>query len=170
MSRDVVVAIFDNRNQAYDAARDINLLGDDVVDVKTGAILEKDRLGNVSTLDTRNVDSAWGTVGGTAVGALAGALIGLLAGPAGAAVGSAAGAAAAGAGAATGGLVGGSLGLSTDLITWGLKQDDIDDIAALLVPGKSALAIEVDEGSTEPIDAAVARDGGAVVYRTQLEI
>src|SRR4051794_1566074 len=59
----VSVATFDNRNQAYDAAFDFNRLSDDTVDVEGGAILEEDLLGNVTTLDTRNVGSAWGTVG-----------------------------------------------------------------------------------------------------------
>jgi hypothetical protein len=36
MARDVIVGIFDSRNQAYDAAREIELEAD-IVDVKSGA-------------------------------------------------------------------------------------------------------------------------------------
>ena len=79
------------------------------VDVKSGAIIEKDPLGNVSTLDSKNLPTAWG-LGGAAGGALIGALVGLLAGPGGAAIGTAAGAAAAGSGAAVGAVGGGLAG------------------------------------------------------------
>jgi uncharacterized membrane protein len=168
MARDVIVGIFNNRDQAYDAAVDINGLSDDIVDVKSGAIVEKDVLGNVSTLDTKNIGNAWGTVGGLAGGALIGALIGLLAGPGGAAVGSAAGAAAAGAGAATGGAVGGTVGAAADVTNWSLNEDYLDEVSAMLLPGKAALVMEAEEGSTAPVDTAVTRYGG-IVYRSPID-
>ena len=40
-------------------------------------------------------------------------------------------------------------------------------LISLLLPGKSALVMEVDEDSTAPIDAAMARYGG-IVYREPL--
>jgi uncharacterized membrane protein len=163
MARDIVVAAFDSRNQAYEAAREIQLLSEVVV--QSGAIVEKDQFGNVTTLDTQNVGGPWGTIGGLAGGALVGALIGLLAGPGGAAVGSAAGAAAAGTGAVAGSVVGGTAGWSADLLDWGLKHDAIDEISDMVLSGKTAVVAEVDEGSTEPIDAAVRRHGGVVFRR-----
>ena len=51
MTRDVIVATFDTRVQAFGTAHDIERIDKRVVDVKGGAILEKDPLGNV-VLDT----------------------------------------------------------------------------------------------------------------------
>src|SRR5687768_4000996 len=158
MASQVIVATLDNRNQAYDTAYDIDRLDDSVVDFKSGVIVEKDRLGNVTTLETRNLGSAW-VLAGTVGGALLGILLGALAGPGGAAVGSAAGAAV-GSAPAAGGLLGGAVGATADVAEWGLKQSTIDDISAMLLPGRVALVMEVEEGSTEPIDAAVMRHGG----------
>ena len=169
MARNVIVATFETRNQAYEAASDIDRVSDGIVDVKSGAIVEKDPLGNVTTLDTKNIGSAWGTVGGVVGGALIGALVGLLAGPGGAAIGTAAGAAAAGSGAATGSLVGGTLGVSGDVINWGLNEDYLDTVRTRMLPGTTAVVAEVEEGSTEPVDAAVMRHGG-FVYRTPLNV
>jgi uncharacterized membrane protein len=167
MAKNAIVAIFDNRNQAYDAAQEIQAFHRSTVDITTGAIVEKDRLGNVTRLDTENVGGAWGTVAGLAGGALVGALVGLLAGPGGAAIGSAAGAAAAGSGAAAGGALGGALGASADFINTGLNEDYLDTVSRNLLPGKVALVAELYERSTAPVDVAVAGHGG-VVYRSPL--
>ena len=76
MARNVIIAgVSSTPNQAYEAARDI----DRSSDVKSGAIVEKDPLGNVSVLDSQDLPTAWG-LGGAAGGALIGALVGLLAG------------------------------------------------------------------------------------------
>src|SRR4029453_12289333 len=121
-------------------------------------IIEKDALGNVSALDAKNLPTAWG-IGGAAGGALIGALVGLLAGPGGAAVGTAAGTAAATSGAAVGAVGAGAAGTAADLTNWGLKADYLDTAATYLLPGKTAVVAEVEEGSTEPIDAAARRHG-----------
>jgi uncharacterized membrane protein len=163
MARDVIIAAFDSRNQAYDAAREI----DRVSDVKSGAILEKDRLGNVTTLESRDLPTAWGP-GGAVGGALVGALIGALAGPAGAAAGAAAGTAAA-TGAAVGAASGGLTGGAVDLTNWGLKAGYLETAATYLLPGKTAVVAEVEEGSTAPIDDAARRHGG-IVYRETVTI
>jgi uncharacterized membrane protein len=164
MSRDVIMAAFDTRNQAYDAALEIDRMSD----VKSGAIVEKDPLGNVTMLDSKNLPTAWG-LGGAAGGALIGALVGLLAGPGGAAVGTAAGAAAATSGAAAGAAGGGLTGSAADLTNWGLKADYLDTAATYLLPGKTAVVAEVEEGSTTPIDDAVRRHGG-IVYREAITV
>ncbi|HEX6668282.1 MAG TPA: hypothetical protein VF061_01915, partial [Gemmatimonadales bacterium] len=139
MARNVIVATFDTRNQAYDAASDIDRVSGSIIDVMSGAIVEKDLLGNVTTLDTKNIGGAWGTVGGVAGGALVGALVGLLGGPGGAAIGTAVGAAAASSGAAAGSLVGGTLGWSGDLINWGLNEDYLDTVRTRIMPGTVAV-------------------------------
>ena len=169
MTRNVIVATFDTRNQASEAASDIDRLSDDIVEVKSGAIVEKDLLGNGTTLDTKNIGGAWGTVGGVAGGAVVGALIGLLGGPGGAAIGTAVGAAAASSGAVAGSLVGGTLGWSADLINLGLNEDYLDTVRTRMLPGTVTVVAEVEEVSTEPIDAAVMRHGG-FVYRTPLNV
>jgi uncharacterized membrane protein len=168
MARDVVIAAFDTRNQAYDAAAEINRLSGDGVEVKSGAIIEKDPLGNVSVLDIRDLPTAWG-LGGAAGGALVGALVGLLAGPGAAAAGTAVGTAAATSGAAAGAIGGGMTGTAADLTNWGLKAGYLDTAATYLVPGKTALVMEVEEGSTAQIDTAVMRHGG-IVYREEVSL
>jgi uncharacterized membrane protein len=160
MAQDVIVATFANRNQAYDAGRDIDKLADSVIDVKSGAIVEKDMLGNVTQLDSKGLASPWGTVGGVAGGALLGALVGTLAGPVGTATGAEVGAAAA----AAGGLFGGAVGATYDITDAGLKEDYIAAVSGLLVPGHAAFVAEVDEYSTQPVDEAVWRHGG-VIFR-----
>lgn len=159
MARNVIIAAFDTRNQAYDAAGEIDRMGD----VKSGAIIEKDPLGNVTILESRDLPTAWG-LGGAAGGALVGALVGLLAGPGAAAAGTAVGAAAATSGAAVGAASGGLTGGAADLVNWGLKDSYLDTAATYLLPGKTAVVAEVEEGSTAPIDDAVRRHGG-IVYR-----
>ena len=45
----------------------------------------------------------------------------------------------------------------------------MDTAATYLLPGKTALVAEVEEGSTGPIDTAVARHGG-IVYREAVSL
>ena len=160
MARDVIIATFENRNHAYDAARDIDKLDDSVIHVKSGAIVEKDLLGNVTWLDAKDLTGPWGTIGGATGGALLGALVGTLAGPAGTLTGAQVGAAAA----ATGGLLGGTMGATVDIADTGLKEDYIAAVSGRLLPGHAALVAEVEEYSTLPVDEAVWRHGG-VVFR-----
>ena len=83
MARDVIIATFENRNQAYDAARDIDKLDDSVIHIQSGGIVEKDMLGNVTLLDAKDLTSPWGTIGGLTGGTVLGALVGTVAGPVG---------------------------------------------------------------------------------------
>ena len=160
MARDVIIATFENRNQAYEAARDIDKLDDNVIRVEGGAIVEKDMLGNVSLLDSEE-QSPWGTIGGLTGGTLLGALVGTLAGPVGTMTGAQVGAAAA----ATGGLLGGTAGATIDIADTGLKEDYVAAVSGRLLPGHAALVAEVDEYSTQPVDEAVWRNCG-VIFRS----
>ena len=164
MARDVIIATFENRNQAYDAARDIDNLDDSVIHIQSGGIVEKDMLGNVTLLDARDLTSPWGTIGGLTGGTVLGALVGTLAGPVGTMTGAQVGAAAA----ATGGLLGGTLGATVDIADTGLKEDYVAAVSGRLLPGHSALVAEVDETSTQPVDEAVWRNGG-VIFRHPVE-
>jgi uncharacterized membrane protein len=163
MADRAIVAVFDTKNRAYDAAKDLQVLADaEEIKLKRGAMVTKDDKGNLSVPETKHVGTAWGLLGGTAVGALLGALLG----PVGVAAGAAAGAAATGAvvGAASGALVGSTV----DLTEYGLDADFLDTVATELNPGDTAIIAEVEEGSTRPVDAVVARFGGRI-YRTELE-
>jgi uncharacterized membrane protein len=161
MARDVIVATFADRNQAYEAARDIDKLDDSVIRLHAGAIVEKDLLGNVTLLDSKDLTSPWGTIGGMAGGTLLGALVGALAGPVGSMTGAQVGAAAA----ATGGLLGSTVGATVDIADTGLKEDYVAAVSGRLLPGHAALVAEVDEYSTQPVDQAVWRHGG-VIFRS----
>jgi len=163
MARDIIIATFENRNQAYEAARAIDKLDDSVIRVQSGAIVEKDLLGNVTMLDSKELASPWGTVGGLAGGTLIGALVGTLAGPVGTMTGAQVGAAAA----ATGGLLGGTVGATVDLADTGLKADYVAAVSGSLLPGHAALVAEVDEYSTQPVDEAVWRHGGIVLRQPE---
>ena len=160
MARDVIIATFENRNQAYEAARDIDKLEDSVIHVQAGAIVEKDMLGNVTLLDSKELTSPWGAIGGLTGGTLLGALVGTLAGPVGSMTGAQVGAAAA----ATGGLVGTTVGATVDIADTGLKSDYVAAVSGRLLPGHAAFVAEVEEYSTRPVDEAVWRNGG-VIFR-----
>ncbi len=159
MARDVIIATFQTRNQAYGAAKDIDKLDDGVIRVQSGAIVEKDLLGNVSWLDSKGLASPWSAIGGATGGALLGALVGTLAGPAGTMTGAQVGAAAA----ATGGLVGGTVGATVIIADTGLKEDYIAAVSGSLLPGHAAFVAEVDEYSTQPVDEAVWRHDGVIL-------
>jgi uncharacterized membrane protein len=167
MADRAVVAVFDTQNQAYDAAADLQRLSDrGTVTVKRGAIATKDEKGNLNIADSRGVGMPWGMLGGGVIGGLLGLLLGPAAVPAGAAAGAAAAAAATGAAIGTSsGLV---LGGAADLVGLGLDDDFVSTVGRQMNPGKSALIVEVNEGSTEPIDKAVSRHHGKV-YRSELQ-
>ena len=160
MARDVIIATFDNRNQAYEAAREIDKLDTSVINVESGAIVEKDMAGNVNWLDEEGLATPWGGLAGATGGALLGALVGTLAGPAGTLTGAQVGAAAA----ATGSVLGGTMGTTFDLADSGLKADYLDAVSGRLLPGHAALVAEVEEYSTLPVDEAIWKHGG-VVFR-----
>jgi uncharacterized membrane protein len=160
MAQDVIIATFANRNEAYEAARQIDTLDDSVITVKAGAIVEKDALGNVTWLDSKDLTAPWGTIGGLTGGTLLGALVGAIAGPVGSMTGAQVGAAAA----ATGGLVGSTVGATVDIADTGLKEDYVAAVSGRLLPGHAAFVAEVEEYSTKPVDEAVWRNGG-VIFR-----
>jgi uncharacterized membrane protein len=160
MARDVIIATFENRNQAYEAAREIDKLSDSVIRVQSGAIVEKDLAGNVNWLDEEGLASPWGGIAGATGGALLGALVGTLAGPVGTMTGAQVGAA----GAATGSVLGGTMGTTVDIADTGLKEDYLAAVSGRLLPGHAALVAEVEEYSTQPVDEAVWRNGG-VIFR-----
>ena len=166
MADRVIVAVFATQNQAYDTAARMQRLDDDgIIKVKRGAIATKDAKGNLTIPDSKHVGSAWGLLGGGLIGGLLGAMLGPVALAAGAAASAAVSAATAGA--VVGTVGGGALGAAADLTEFGLDQSFIDDVTTQLYPGDTALIVEVDEGSTEPVDHVVSEYGGRI-YRSDL--
>src|SRR5262245_23635845 len=113
MSDTIIVATFDNTNDAYEAASALKKLKDQkIVDFKpkAGVMVKKDALGNLSLLESKE-RFLWGT----AVGTTAGALIGLLAGAPGAAIGAAFGATA---------------GVGSDVVMAGLDSGFVDSVTS----------------------------------------
>ena len=134
--RDVIIATFENRNQAYDAAKAIDKLDDSVIRVQSGAIVEKDMLGNVTWLDSKGLASPWGTRrlaarAAPCSGRWSARSPGRQAPLTGAQVGAAA--------AATGGLLGGTVGATVDLADTDLKEDYVAAVSGRLLPGHAAL-------------------------------
>ena len=154
MSVNTIVAVFPTANAAYDAAAAIKALADDdniQFKPKAAAMFSKDEKGNVIPLEEKG-RPLWGTLAGGVAGALVGALVG---GPVGAA-----------AGAATGGAALGALGgLTADAVNADIDADFSTLVAREVMPGQTAVVVEADEGSTEPVDRFVAASGGRV-YRS----
>jgi uncharacterized membrane protein len=147
MTDRIIVATFNSTNAAYDAASAIkNLKNADLTQfkLKAGIMVSKDGKGNVSVLEDRNR-----FLTGTTVGTTAGALIGLIGGAPGAAIGAA---------------IGATMGLTGDAVMSSLDSDFVDDVTAQMTPGKTAVIVEADEGSTRAVDDIVTVAGGQV-YR-----
>jgi len=158
MEDQVIIATFDNQNAAFEAAQDVQgLERGGVIKIKRGAIVTKDADGNLTFPDVKDVGRSWGLLGGGVLGAL----LGLLFGPA--------GAAGALGGAAIGLTVGGAGDALSDAVSQ--EQDDqfLQGAISAIEPGQTVLLAELDEESTEQIDAAVTRRGGKV-FRTGLEV
>jgi uncharacterized membrane protein len=70
MADRAVVAVFDNQNQAYEAAADLQRLSDDgTLEVRRGAVVTKDGKGNLTVADSRNVGAPWGCSAAASSGA-----------------------------------------------------------------------------------------------------
>jgi uncharacterized membrane protein len=150
MADRMIVATFGDSNSAYDAGRAIKALKDaGITDfkLKTGVMIKKDDLGNLSILEEKD-RPLWGT----AVGTASGALIGLLAGAPGVALGLALGA---------------TSGLTSDAVMSAMDGDTVDSVSHDLGPGRTAIIVEANEGSTRAVDDIVALRGGTV-YRKDL--
>ena len=147
MSDQLIVATFNNTNNAYDAISAMKALKDKGISdfkPKAGVLVKKDDKGNLSVIESKD-RPLWGT----GVGTVAGALIGLIGGAPGAALGAALGA---------------TTGLTGDAVMASLDEDFVDSVTKDMVPGMTAIIVEADEKSTRPVDDIVALKGGHV-YR-----
>jgi uncharacterized membrane protein len=142
----VLVVVFDNERTAYEGLNYLNQLDcDGVIDIYAGSVIAKETDGRV-TEKGRQGDFAFHTIAGSALGGLTG----LLGGPAGFGIGA---------------TVGGLTGIIRDLHAAGVDSHFIDEVAAVLKPGKSAMVADVNEEWTTPIDTRMAELGG-LLFRT----
>jgi uncharacterized membrane protein len=151
----MLVVAFDTEEDAYkglDALKELHR-GDELTLYAT-AVLTKHPTGEVEVRQAADKGPV-----GTAVGALTGAIVGFLAGPVGSAVGAAAGAGA-----------GGLAGLAFDVGSAGVNIDFLDEVSALLAPGRTVVIAEIDEDWVTPVDMAMAALGGQVFRRSRYDV
>ena len=143
---DILVVVFDNAQRAYEGLNYLNQLDSDgIIDLYAGSVIEKNADGNISEQGQQG-NFAFHTIAGTALGSL----VGLLGGPAGFGIGAA---------------VGGITGIIRDLHTAGVNSHFVDEVSAILKPGKFALVADVNEEWTTPVDTRMETLGG-FVFRT----
>lgn len=146
-----IVSVFDEKRSAYDGARALlDLENEGSLVVYEGAIISKDDKGSVRIEDEAG-EGPIGMVGGMLVGSL----LGVLGGPVGMAVGAAVG------------TVGGGL---SDLYNIGVGDDFLDEVGMKLTPGKSAVAAEVTENWTLPVDTRMEALGGTVFRSWRVDV
>ena len=145
----ILVVVFDSEKGASEGLSVLNQLDcDGIITIYAGSVIHKDADGTVSVTETQgNFPSE--TIAGTALGSL----VGLLAGPAGAGVGA---------------TVGGITGIIRDLHTAHVNNHFVDDVSAILKPGKFAVVADVNEELMTPVDTQMEMVGG-VVFRTEKE-
>ena len=142
----MLVAVFDNERNTYEGSRALNQLdAEGSITIHAESVIKKDANGKVSVMQAEG-DFPVRTVGGTAIGSL----IGLLGGPVGFGIG------------AVDGALAGSIG---DLYVAGVNADFLDDVSAVLTPGKCAVVADVSEEWVTPVDSRMEAVGG-VVFRS----
>jgi len=142
----MIVAVFDNEPRTYEGSRALSQLdAEGSITIFAESVIKKNADGTVSVMQAEG-DFPVRTVGGTAIGSL----IGLLGGPVGLGIGAIAGALA------------GSIG---DLYVAGVNADFLDDVSAVLTPGKCAVVADVSEEWVTPVDSRMEAVGG-VVFRS----
>lgn len=146
-----IVSVFDNEKAAYEGARAfLQLDNEGSIAIYEAAVLAKETSGEVRVLEGLD-DAPFGTFSGM----LLGSLIGIIGGPAGMLLGAASG----------------SLGgLMVDMHNAGVNDEFLDDIAEKLAPGKYAVAAEVEEGWTAPLDTRMQELGGTVFRSWRIDV
>jgi uncharacterized membrane protein len=143
----MLVVVFDNESKAYEGKKALLQLDNEgSIGVYAYAVLSKHGDGT-STVQQSDDPGPLGTLVGTSLGSL----IGLLGGPAGVAIGAAAGIAAGG---------------TVDIHNARIGDDFVDDVSAMLTPGKVAVVAEIEEDWTTPVDTRMEEVGGTVFRRS----
>lgn len=142
----ILVVVFESENQAEEGFNALNQLDSDgIIAIYAGSVISKDDNGAVTVKEMQG-NFPFHTIAGTALGSL----IGLLGGPAGFGIGA---------------TVGGITGILRDLHAAGVNSHFVDDVAAILKPGKFAVVADVGEERIAPVDTRMEALGG-FVFRT----
>jgi len=143
----MMVVVFDDEKKAYEGFHALKQLdAEGSISVHAEVVIQKNADGKVSVKHEED-DFPLRTVGGTAIGSV----IGLLGGPVGLGIGAVAGTLA---------------GSFADLNFAGVNADFLDDVSAILTPGKYAVIADVSEEWGTPVDTRMEGLSG-VVYRAE---
>jgi uncharacterized membrane protein len=141
----MVVVVFDSEDKAYEGASALRELDNEgSISVHAEGVIKKNADGTAALLKARD-EFPIRTVAGTSIGSL----VGLLGGPVGLAVGAG---------------LGSILGVSGDLYVSGVNADFVDDVSAILRPGKFAVVADISEEWVTPLDVKM-EDLGGLVFR-----
>ena len=147
----MLVVVFDTENKAYEGKKALHQLENEgSIVVYADAVLAKNADGT-ATVKQSNDPGPLGTLVGTSLGSL----IGLLGGPIGLAIGAAVG------------LVAGG---TADLHNARVGEDFIDDVTKKLLPNNFAVAAEIQEDWTTPVDTRMEAIGGTVFRRALSDV
>ncbi|MGB9032886.1 MAG: DUF1269 domain-containing protein [Acidobacteriaceae bacterium] len=147
----MLVVVFDTEKQAYQAKTALAQLElEGSITIYADAVISRNADGS-TTVKQVNEQAPLGMLSGTAMGSL----VGLLGGPVGLAIGASAGLLA---------------GLIADMANSGVGEDFIDDVRKELTPGKFAIAADIEEVWTEPVDVRMEAIGGKVFRRSYSEV
>jgi uncharacterized membrane protein len=143
----ILIVVFDSEGSAYEGLNYLNQLHrSGVIDVYAGWVIEKEADGRITEKGWQG-NFSFHTIAGTAPGLL----IGLFGGPAGVGIGP---------------TIGGLTGINGDLHAAGVNSHFVNDVAAVLKPGKFAMVADVNEEHVPSIDSRMEAMGGAV-FRTE---
>jgi len=151
MGHKILVSVFDTEPNAYEglaALKDLHREGD--ITVYATSVIVKDRAGVVAVRQTAEEGPL-----GTLLGAVTGGLVGLIGGPAGAAAGA---------------YLGGLGGMTYDLFKAGVGIDFVDEVSAVLTPGKAAVIADIDESWVAPVNTRLGALGGTTFRRLPGEV
>ncbi|HXJ93004.1 MAG TPA: DUF1269 domain-containing protein [Terriglobia bacterium] len=147
----MMVVVFDDEKKAYEGSRALKELdAEGSISVHAEAVVQKSADGKVSVKHEED-DFPLRTLGGTALGGI----IGLLGGPVGLGIGAVAGTFA---------------GSIAELNFAGVNADFLDDVSAVLTPGKYAVAADVSEEWVTPVDTRMEPLGGVVFRATRAKV
>ena len=147
----MLVVVFDSESKAYEGTNALAQLDrDGSITVHAGSVIKKNAEGKTVVLKTVD-DYPLDTLGGTAIGSL----IGLLGGPYGVIVGAAMGTLA---------------GATSDLYRSGVSAEFVDDVSAILIPGKYAVVADISEEWTTPLDVKMEKLDGLVFRTARLDV
>ena len=147
----MLVVVFDSETKAYEGRKVLHQLEDEgSIVVYAYAVVGRNADGTATVKQSDDQGPV-----GTLLGTTLGSLIGLLGGPVGFAIG-------AGVGLLAGGTV--------DLNNARIGEDFLDDVRQALQPNKFAVAAEIQEDWTTPVDTRMEAIGGKVYRRALSEV